>query len=231
VCYHPFKVNCPSHVAPGLALIFDLDGVIVNSNSVHALAWRKYLAQFGMDSAEIESTMFGKRNDEIVREVFGDNLSEEEVAAHGAAKEAIYREMMRPQLEDNLVPGVRRFLDRHDGTPMAVASNAERPNVDFVLEQSGLAAHFCLTFDGAQVERPKPAPDIYLMAAGSLHIAPGNCIVFEDSMPGVKAALLAGMRVVGLQTTHPELPGVHLGINDYRDPRLEPWLRAQNILS
>jgi len=214
-----------------LALIFDLDGVIVNSNSVHALAWRKYLAQFGMDSAEIESTMFGKRNDEIVREVFGDNLSEEEVAAHGAAKEAIYREMMRPQLEDNLVPGVRRFLDRHDGTPMAVASNAERPNVDFVLEQSGLAAHFCVTFDGAQVERPKPAPDIYLMAAGSLHIAPGNCIVFEDSMPGVKAALLAGMRVVGLQTTHPELPGVHLGINDYRDPRLEPWLRAQNILS
>jgi beta-phosphoglucomutase-like phosphatase (HAD superfamily) len=87
-----------------LALIFDLDGVIVNSNSVHALAWRKYLAQFGMDSAEIESTMFGKRNDEIVREVFGDNLSEEEVAAHGAAKEAIYREMMRPQLEDKPSP-------------------------------------------------------------------------------------------------------------------------------
>jgi HAD superfamily hydrolase (TIGR01509 family) len=62
---------------------------------------------------------------------------------------------------------------------------------------------FCVTFDGAQVARPKPAPDIYLMAAGSLHIAPGNCIVFEDSIPGVKAALLAGMRVVGFADDAP----------------------------
>lgn len=231
VCYHPFEVNSPSHVAPGLALIFDLDGVIINSNSVHAIAWRKYLAQFGKDSAEIERTMFGKRNDDIVREVFGGQLTEAEVAAHGAAKEAIYRELMRPQLEDNLVPGVRSFLQRHDGLPMAIASNAERPNVDFVLDSSGLVAHFRVAFDGAQVARPKPAPDIYLMAADSLETSPANCIVFEDSMPGVEAALAAGMRVVGLQTTHDELAGVDIGVNDYRDPRLEPWLRAQSVHS
>jgi len=210
-----------------LALIFDLDGVIVNSNSVHAIAWRRYLAQFGKDSAEIERTMFGKRNDDIVREVFGEHLTGAELDAHGAAKEAIYRDLMRPQLEANLVPGVRTFLARHDGLPMAVASNAERPNVEFVLDSSGLAAHFRVALDGAQVERPKPAPDIYLMAADSLQTAPSNCIVFEDSMPGVDAALAAGMRVVGLQTTHDELAGVDLGVNDYRDPRLEPWLKSQ----
>ena len=231
VCYHPFEVNRPSHVAPGLALIFDLDGVIVNSNSVHAIAWRKYLAQFAINSAEIERTMFGKRNDEIVREVFGEDLPEGEVAAHGAAKEAIYRDIMRPRLEENIVPGVRSFLERYAGMPMAVASNAERPNVDFVLEESGLASHFRVAFDGAQVARPKPAPDIYLMAAESLATAPANCIVFEDSMPGVEAALAAGMRVVGLQTTHSELRGVDLGIDNFRDPRLEPWLRAQTLLS
>jgi HAD superfamily hydrolase (TIGR01509 family) len=218
-------------VAPGLALIFDLDGVIVNSNSVHALAWRKYLAQFGLDSAEIERTMFGKRNDEIVRELFGEDLPEQETAAHGAAKEAIYRDLMRPRLEENLVPGVRGFLTCLDGLPMAVASNAERPNIDFVLDSSGLARHFRAAFDGAQVERAKPAPDIFLMAADALGTVPANCIVFEDSMPGVRAALAAGMRVVGLQTTHPELPGVSLGVDDYRDPRLNEWLRAQSVSS
>lgn len=217
-------------MASGLALIFDLDGVIVNSNSAHAIAWRSYLAQFGIDSGEIERTMFGKRNDDIVREVFGERLTEEEIAAHGAAKEAIYRDIMRPRLEQHLVPGVRGFLELHDGMPMAVASNAERPNVDFVLDESGLATHFRVTIDGAQVERPKPAPDIYLMAADSLETTPGNCIVFEDSMPGVEAALAAGMRVVGLQTTHAELAGVDVGVNDFRDPRLEPWLRAQTVL-
>lgn len=217
-------------MAPGLALIFDLDGVIVNSNSAHAIAWRTYLAPFGIDSGEIERTMFGKRNDDIVREIFGERLTEEELAAHGAAKEAVYRDLMRPRLEENLVAGVRGFLERHDALPMAVASNAERPNVDFVLEGSGLAAHFRVAIDGAQVERPKPAPDIYLMAADALETAPGNCIVFEDSMPGVQAARAAGMRVVGMQTTHAELSGVDVGVNDYRDPRLEPWLRAQAVL-
>jgi beta-phosphoglucomutase len=217
-------------VAPGLALIFDLDGVIVNSNSAHAIAWRTYLAPFGIDSGEIERTMFGKRNDDIVREIFGERLTEEELAAHGAAKEAVYRDLMRPRLEENLVAVVRGFLERHDALPMAVASNAERPNVDFVLEGSGLAAHFRVAIDGAQVERPKPAPDIYLMAAAALETAPGNCIVFEDSMPGVQAARAAGMRVVGMQTTHAELSGVDVGVNDYRDPRLEPWLRAQAVL-
>lgn len=217
-------------MAPGLALIFDLDGVIVNSNSAHAIAWRTYLAPFGIDSGEIERTMFGKRNDDIVREIFGERLTEEELAAHGAAKEAVYRDLMRPRLEENLVAGVRGFLERHDALPMAVASNAERPNVDFVLEGSDLAAHFRVAIDGAQVERPKPAPDIYLMAAAALETAPGNCIVFEDSMPGVQAARAAGMRVVGMQTTHAELSGVDVGVNDYRDPRLEPWLRAQAVL-
>ena len=217
-------------MAPGLALIFDLDGVIINSNSAHAIAWRTYLAPFGIDSGEIERTMFGKRNDDIVREIFGEHLTEEELAAHGAAKEAVYRDLMRPRLEENLVAGVRGFLERHDAMPMAVASNAERPNVDFVLNGSGLAAHFKVAIDGAQVERPKPAPDIYLMAADALGMAPGNCIVFEDSMPGVDAARAAGMRVVGMQTTHTELPGVDVGANDYHDPRLEPWLRAQIAL-
>ncbi len=214
-------------MAPGLALIFDLDGVIIHSNSVHAQAWRYYLAQFGLDSSEIERTMYGKRNDEIVREIFGEHLSEPEVLAHGAAKEALYRELMRPHLENNLVAGVRDFLDRHRTAPMAVASNAERPNVDFVLDGSGLAGHFRAAFDGAQVRRPKPAPDIFLMAADCLQTQPANCIVFEDSMPGVEAARAAGMRVVGLQTPQPELPCVDLGINEYLDPRLEPWLSCQ----
>jgi beta-phosphoglucomutase len=213
---------------PGMAMVLDMDGVIVDSNPLHAKAWTQYNLRSGIDAGEtLADRMYGRRNDEIVRSLFGAELSAEEVAAHGTAKEALYREMLEPRLAETLVPGVREFLERHAGQPIGLATNAEPANVDFVLDRSGLRTYFRVVVDGHQVRHPKPHPEIYLRAAELLSTAPRNCIVFEDSFSGVEAARAAGARIVGLKTTHRELPGAQLAIDDFRGAQLEAWLRAQ----
>ncbi len=126
-----------------------------------------------------------------------------------------------------MVPGIREFLAAHPKPPKAVASNAERPNLDFVLEEGGMRQHFQFVVDGHQAPRPKPFPDIYLAAAALLGVDPVNCIVFEDSLAGVQSAHEAGARVVGLTTTLPTLPQVELAIPDFKDPSLAAWLARQ----
>jgi beta-phosphoglucomutase len=213
---------------PGMAMALDMDGVIVDSNPWHAKAWMLYNRRFGIDAGEaLAERMYGRRNDEIVREFFGPGLSPQEIAAHGAAKEELYREMSGPTLTETLVPGVREFLRRHAPEPVALATNAEPANVNFVLDGGGLRAYFRVVVDGHQVRHPKPHPEIYLRAAELLSVTPGNCIVFEDSFSGVEAARAAGARIVGVRTTHRELPGAGLEIDDFRDARLEAWVRAQ----
>jgi HAD superfamily hydrolase (TIGR01509 family) len=214
----------------GPALIFDLDGVIVDSNPVHIVCWREYLRRNGIAAPEgFEQRMFGRRNDDIVRDLFGDGLEPEEVARHGADKEAFYRETMGPALRDHLLPGLTAFLERHRDRPMAVATNGEPANAAFVLDAGGLRAYFRAVVDGHQVERPKPDPQIYLRTAEILRVRPQECVVFEDSYAGVAAAAAAGARVVGVTTTHADLPGVELRIQDFLDPRLEPWLQGQQV--
>jgi len=213
---------------PGMAMVLDMDGVIVDSNPLHVQVWTAYNRRFGIDGgASLAERMYGRRNDEIVRDFFGAHLSAKEIAAHGSAKEALYREMLEPVFAETLVPGVEALLRRHAGAPVALATNAEPANVDFVLEHGRLRAYFRAVVDGHQVSRPKPHPEIYLRAAELLSIAPRNCIVFEDSYQGMQAAQAAGTRIVGVRTTHTELPGADLAIDNFLSPALEPWLRAQ----
>ena len=211
-------------------MLFDLDGVIVNSNPVHAVCWREYLRKCGLEAAEdFALRMFGRRNDDIVRDTFGADLDPAEVFRHGAEKEKLFREMMRPVLREHLVPGVAEFLERYRGVPTAIATNGEPANAEFVVDAGGLRSYFPLIVDGHQVERPKPDPEIYLRAAELLNTPPANCIVFEDSVAGVEAGRAAGARVVALKTTHTEaeLPPVDVCIRDFLDPELDRWLSAQ----
>jgi beta-phosphoglucomutase len=212
----------------GMAIVLDMDGVIVDSNPLHTEAWKVYNQRFGIEAgASLAERMYGRRNDEIVRDFFGPGLTAAEVAVHGAAKEELYRHMLAPRLAGALVPGVREFLQRHAGAPIGLATNAEPANVDFILDRGGLRAYFRVVVDGHQVRHAKPHPEIYLRAAELLAVAPRNCIVFEDSFSGVEAARAAGARIVGVRTTHGELPGADLEIDDFRSQELEPWIRAQ----
>jgi beta-phosphoglucomutase len=210
-----------------VALIFDMDGVIVNSNPVHREAWAIYNRRLGIETTEeMQQRMYGKRNDQIVRDYMGGHLTDAEVFEHGAAKERLFREMIGPRLDAFMVPGVPRFLARHRGLPLAVASNAESENVMFVLNAAGLTPYFGAVVDGHQVSNPKPAPDVFLKAAELLGVPPRDCIVFEDSHSGVQAGVAAGMRVVGLRTTHHELPGTSIAVDDFLAPELDEWMAA-----
>jgi beta-phosphoglucomutase len=207
-----------------------MDGVIVNSNPLHRLAWEEYNRRQGIETTEeMQRRMYGKRNDDIVRNFFGAHLSDEEVFARGAAKEALYRDMLKPGMEQALVPGIRQFLERHKAMPKAVATNAEPANLNFLLDGAGLRPFFLAAIDGQQVRNPKPHPEVFLRAADALGVAPQDCVVFEDSYTGVQAGLAAGMRVVGVTTTHAELPGVSLLIPDFNSPRLEAWLQCAAV--
>jgi beta-phosphoglucomutase family hydrolase len=218
-------------IDPGLAFIFDMDGVIVDSNPVHRLAWTAYNRRFGLEVTDAtQHLIFGRRNDDIVRGFFGDGLSPEEVAARGAAKEVMYREMLGERIGEILVPGVRQFLERYRQVPMALASNAERPNIDFLLDRAGLRPYFRVVMDGHDVQKPKPDPEIYLKTAENLKISPRNCIVFEDSYSGVDAAKAAGMRVVGVSTTYEDLPGSTITIDNFLGGHLSRWLSREKAI-
>ena len=220
-------VQAGLRVAAGLALIFDLDGVIVDSMPVHELAWRRYLETLGFDGGDIPARMHGRRNDEIVRDFLGEKIDHDTVLAHGAAKERVFREMLGGRLRENLVAGIAEWLEHVEGAPIALATNAERANVDFTLDGAGLRRYFDVIVDGSEVSRPKPAPDVYLQAAELLKIAPQNCIVFEDSPVGVAAAVAAGMRVVGVRTHSSPLDGVVFSVANFLDPQLDGWVSAQ----
>jgi beta-phosphoglucomutase family hydrolase len=211
-----------------IALIFDMDGVIVDSNPMHRETWVAFNRRYGLETTEeMQQRMYGKRNDEIVRDFYGDGISAEEVGARGRAKERLYREMMAGRTEEMLVPGLRAFLERHGDLPMGVGSNAEPENVAYVLDEAGLRPYFRAVVDGHQVRHPKPHPEVYLRVAELLETEPASCIVFEDSHSGAAAAVAAGMRVIGLCTTFVNLPGAVLTIDNFLSGDLEPWLQAQ----
>ena len=216
-------------VAP-LAMIFDLDGVLIHSMPMHVTAWEGYLNSLGAKVEDLEARMHGKRNSELVQEFLGKTVSEEAAFEHGRAKERLFRELLlKEDLNQFQIPGVLEFLERYKNVPKAIGSNAEPENIDFVLDRFGLRPYFQAVVNGLEVKRPKPFPDIYLKAAQHLRIRPENCIVFEDSPTGTEAGIAAGMRVVGVETTPTQFAGVQLRIQDFRDPLLEPWLKLQGI--
>ena len=209
----------------GPALIFDMDGVLLDSNPAHREAWAAYNLRFGLETTpQMIERMYGRRNDQIIRDFFGSGLDADEVARRGAEKEELYREMVGPRLEGMLVPGLRAFLEQNRHRPMAVASNAEPENIAFLLDRARLRDFFRIVVDGHQVSRPKPAPEIYLRAAEMLGVVPAEAIVFEDSLSGVEAARAAGMRVIGLRTTYVNLPGTELCVDNFKSGELHSWL-------
>jgi beta-phosphoglucomutase len=213
---------------PELALIFDLDGVVVDSMPTHTLAWERYLEANGIDPLNVEARMHGKRNDDLVRDLFGTHLGDAEIFEHGAAKERLFREIIGTTLQAKLVPGIREFVEEASKTvPLAVGTNAEPANVDFILNGAGIRQYFRAIVDGSQVARAKPAPDVYLRGAELMGVEPAHCIVFEDSPVGIQAARAAGMRVVGLLTHAVHLENVDVAVPDFVHPELETWLSAQ----
>jgi beta-phosphoglucomutase len=215
----------------GLAFIFDMDGVLVDSNPVHREAWAAYNLRFGLETtAAMHERMYGRRNDDIIRDFFGEGLPPEEVVSRGREKEELYRGMIAHRIDEILVPGLRQFLEQYANVPKGLASNAQPENIDFLLDRAELRHHFRVVVNGQQVREPKPHPEIYLKTAKMLKVNPVNCIVFEDSYSGVEAARRAGMRIVGVSTTYVNLPGSTITIDNFLGGDLTTWLSHEKAV-
>jgi HAD superfamily hydrolase (TIGR01509 family) len=186
------------------ALVFDLNGVVVDDMPFHERAWCGLAERHGRSLTidQFRREMSGRRNRENIRFVFGDALSEREVHAYGVEKEEEYRKAFRPFLAP--IPGLEALLTqaRAAGLKLAVATSAPPENIAFVLDGLGLRRWFDAVVGEAEVERAKPDPEIYLTAAARLGVEPSRCVVFEDSLGGIASGQAANMPVVGLTTTH-----------------------------
>jgi beta-phosphoglucomutase len=178
------------------AVIFDLDGVIADSHPVHYAAWKALLTEQGraVTADEMDFIFAGRPRREILRHYFGE-LSEDRMNALGSRKDELYRDnvhLLKP------MPGIAGLLDDLEklGIAKAVATSATSERTWETLKNFGMAAKFSVVLTGGDA-KPKPEPDIFLLAAAKLKVSPDEALVIEDSVAGVAAAKAAGMRCIG----------------------------------
>lgn len=186
----------------GMGVIFDLDGVLVDTGWAHKRSWFDLAEKEGFSmSDEFFYSTFGMQNYMIIPMVTGQELPRDEVDRMADWKERRYREIIADRLEPS--DGAKDLLDelKEAGFLTAVGSSAPRANLDFVLERVNLRDCFDACVSGEQVTHSKPAPDTFLKAADKLVLAPNRCAVVEDAVQGVEAGKAAGMPVAAVTTT------------------------------
>jgi len=187
----------------GMAFLWDMDGVIIDSAGPHFTSWQEAFAPRGVDYSEAQfKSLFGTRDDLIIRKVLG-NLPDGEVQAIADEKERRYRELSRDGVR--VFPGVLPLLEamKKGGFPIALGTSAPMANVEAVSAAAGLDRYLDAVVCGEDVHEGKPSPEIYLLAAERLGAEPAHCVVFEDSPHGVESAKRAGMKCVAVCNSHP----------------------------
>ncbi len=188
-------------------VIFDMDGVLVDSAAPHQESWRLLARKHGRElSPELFRQSFGRTSRDIIRTIWGEDVSPDALSRYDAEKEAIYRDLIRGNVP--LMPGCRELLSALNaaGLWLAVATSGPPENLDLVLEQGEIRAYFQVTVHGFDIRRGKPAPDCFQLAARRLALAPEACVVVEDAPVGIQAGVAAGMPVIALAGTHPPEP-------------------------
>ncbi|MGJ3243702.1 MAG: HAD family hydrolase [Opitutales bacterium] len=191
------------------AVLWDWDGVVIDSSRQHELSWERLARE--LDKALPEGHFkrgFGKKNEVIIPEILAWATDPEEVARLGRRKEAIYREILRePGFEPRALPGAADLVKalQAAGVPSVIATSTERANVEVALDVLGLRDAFCGIVSADDVSRGKPDPEVFLTAADRAGAKPEHCIVLEDSTHGIEAGLAGGMAVVAVATTNTEV--------------------------
>lgn len=184
-------------------VIFDMDGVLVMSGDAHYESWRQAGASRGVEITKAKFLeTFGQVNADCIPALFGPATTAAEIAQIAEDKEVAYRDIIRDCVP--IAPGVAELLEglTAAGLRCAVGSSAPPENVDLVLDAGGIRRFFSATVHGNDVKNGKPAPDVFLIAAERLGVEPSRCAVIEDAPAGITAARRAGMRAIGLATTH-----------------------------
>jgi beta-phosphoglucomutase len=212
-------MNMISNLNHKFAVIFDMDGVIVDSNPTHTIALRKFCEQHGyfLTDDELKVRIYGRANKDWLPDLFGNKMTPGQYKKLADEKEALFRELFEPVIKP--LNGLIHFLDSlvQNNITRAVASSAPPENVAFTLGKTGTKKYFDIVLDETSFSKGKPDPEIYLKTTALIGLPPGKCVVFEDSLSGVEAARKAGCKVIGVSTTHSkdEFIGANLIIDDF----------------
>ena len=181
------------------AIIFDLDGVIVSTDEQHYQAWQVLADKLGIPFDRETNNRFRGVSRmacmDILEEIGGKSFTDEEKLAYATEKNELYRSLLGEMSEANLDPNVKSTLDalREKGVKLAIGSSSK--NAKFILKKLGLGDYFDAVSDGTNITKSKPDPEVFLKAAEMLSIPPEECLVVEDALSGVDAALKAKMSV------------------------------------
>jgi beta-phosphoglucomutase family hydrolase len=206
------------------AIIFDMDGTLVDNMRLHFESWYDLFWDLGVNLSleRVIEIVNGKTTDEILRDVLGSGLSAQKMDEFAERKEFHYRAIFRRHIKP--LHGLRQFLRhaRKSGLKLALATSAGPHNIEFTLSALKLKDYFPVIAGGKDVQHGKPEPDLFQLAASRLAMRAQECLVFEDSRVGLEAARRAGMRAVAVSTGFPmeelaELPNVIAVIRDYRE--------------
>ena len=187
-----------------LGVIFDIDGVLLNSYRLHYECWRAIAEKHGITLSERDfDPLFGRRGSEIVREIWGGDLPPEQVASIHQRKQAQYRENLQRNFP--LMDGASELIDGlvAKGFVLGIGSSAPPENVEMSLNGLGRAKSFKAVVTGSDVTRGKPDPQVFLLAAQRMGLKPADCAVIEDAVAGITAALAGGMTAIALAGTAP----------------------------
>jgi beta-phosphoglucomutase len=203
------------------AVIFDLDGTLVDNNAYHIEAWKAFYDKIGKPFSleEYTQNINGRINRDIFNYVFNTTLSPEQIEEYSHEKESMYRELYKPHIKP--INGLIDFLEMLEKAkvPKEIATSGLVPNININFEHVPIKNYFYSVIDASQITEGKPHPEIFLKAAIAVNAVPSNCVAFEDSVAGIKSAKAAGMKVVGLTTTHTaeEIKEADFIIKDYTE--------------
>ena len=186
------------------AVLWDMDGVIVDSGLYHMRSWQETFHQTGITfTDENFKHVFGMRNDEIIHAMLGKDFTQEKFEAIAQAKEVAFRRLIKDNVK--ALPGVLKLLADINaaGFRQALVSSTPLENIDLITGTLGIKHYFQYIISGYDVTEGKPSPQGYLLAARRLGVSPENCIVIEDAVAGVRAAKNGGMKCIAVTNTHP----------------------------
>jgi beta-phosphoglucomutase family hydrolase len=201
------------------AVIFDLDGTLIDNNSYHLETWKKYLEKSGrsISDEEFNANFNGRTNQDVIEYIYGKKISKEKSLKYTLEKEALYREIYQPYIKP--VFGLLELLEivQTKKIPMAIATSGIQPNIDFMFEHIPIKKYFEVVVNSSHITKGKPDPEIYMKTASLLGVPAKNCLVFEDAVVGIKSAKAAGMKVIAIATTHPkeELSEADMIVEDF----------------
>jgi beta-phosphoglucomutase len=211
------------------AVILDMDGVIIDSNPFHRMAWTEFLERHGVAVTEpmFKNVIFGTTGDQAIRNLLQPpELTNEELSLYTGEIDTSYRNIVSGSEQIFPVDGLNNFLDfvKELGFKIALATSAPPENISLILERLGITEYFDVIVDKTHVTKGKPDPEVYLKTVENLKTDSMYCLVFEDSLSGVQSAIGAGIRVIGVTTSHSaeELSraGTLFNIDDFNDPSL-----------